>query len=118
MDKDSLSFFEACSARDPETAHALIHSVLASGRPTPASSSKGAFSAEPCFRELIHASDGWSLRDLNKFIGSLRSEVLGTESCVLSTFMWSRELKRQLKDIANLTARSAPIGQNKRRNAY
>ena len=99
---------------DGDNALAHIRNMLASNRPIPTSLSKDTFSAEPCFRELILASDGWSLRDLNKFVCSLRSEVLGTETCVLSSFMWTREVKRLLKDVANLTARLAPVGQQRK----
>jgi hypothetical protein len=118
-------FFEACSeslrtGQGHETVSndsnlavlSFLHSLQTSTQRAadilqPMSSySKSSFSAEPSFRDLVIASHRWSLRDLAKFIANVRSEVLGTERCQLTSHMWARELGRQLKDMAMLSSRS------------
>ena len=118
-DSESLLFFEACSSElrsgieDRAAARvSLLQSTRSSNNqhgdaPRSVSSySKSSFNAGECFSDLVFASHEWSLRDLCKFIANVRSEVLGTEQCLLSSFVWIRELSRQVKDMAILNERS------------
>lgn len=125
VDSDVLAFFETCSehlkvaqghghaSNDSNLAVlSFLHSLQSSSQVAaevlqPISSySKTLFSAEHCFRDLVVASHQWSLRDLAKFIANVRSEVLGTERCILTSYIWARDLFRQLKDMAILNSRS------------
>jgi hypothetical protein len=49
-----------------------------------------------CIICLICNSEMWSYRELEKFLLAIRSEILGTLDCKLSTFVWMSELKFRL----------------------
>ena len=118
IDSETLLFFEACSSElrsgndRAATRVSLLQSLRSSNNqhgdaPLSVSSySKSSFNAGECFSDLVFASHEWSLRDLCKFVTNVRSEVLGTEQCLLSSFVWIRELSRQVKDMAILNERS------------
>jgi len=56
-------------------------------------SEKG-FSVVKCALALSLCSTSWSHRDLVKMVFAVRSKVLGSESCVLSSEIWMEELFR------------------------
>ena len=53
------------------------------------------FHVVKCIVELINVSEGWSYREIEKFILSLRAEALGSSSCLVNQIEWMRELKRR-----------------------
>ena len=119
IDSETLLFFEACSSElrsgneDRAAARvSLLQSMRSSNKQhgdvprSILSYSKDSFNAGECFSDLVFASHEWSLRDLCKFVANVRSEVLGTEQCLLSSFVWIRELSRQMKDMAILNERT------------
>jgi hypothetical protein len=53
------------------------------------------FHVVKCIVELINVSEGWSYREIEKFILSLRAEALGSTSCLVNQIEWMRELKRR-----------------------
>lgn len=53
------------------------------------------FHVVKCIVELINVSQGWSYREIEKFLLCLRAEALGSSSCLVSQNEWMRELKRR-----------------------
>jgi len=53
------------------------------------------FHVVKCIVELINVSEGWSYREIEKFLLCLRAEALGSSSCLVSQNEWMRELKRR-----------------------
>lgn len=46
-----------------------------------------------CFGLSLQSSDGWTYREIEKFIQSILSLVLSTEKCILTTNIWLTQLK-------------------------
>jgi hypothetical protein len=63
----------------------------------PSSSSSSSFDVARASRELVVASVGWSLQDLERLVDRSVAACLGTEACVLSTRLFLLELKYLLE---------------------
>ena len=61
------------------------------------SSSSSSFDVARASRELVVASVGWSLQDLERLVDRSVAACLGTEACVLSTRLFLLELKYLLE---------------------
>ena len=53
------------------------------------------FHVVKCIVELINGSEGWSFREIEKFILCIRAEALGSNSCLVCQSEWMKELKRR-----------------------
>lgn len=46
-----------------------------------------------CLGLSLQSSDGWTFREIEKFIQSILSLILSTEKCILTTNIWLTQLK-------------------------
>lgn len=53
------------------------------------------FHVVKCIVELVNGSEGWSYREIEKFILCIRAEALGSNSCLVCQSEWMKELKRR-----------------------
>jgi len=56
------------------------------------------FDIEYCLLKSVLLSENWSLRYIGKALSNIRSEVLGTESCLMTTDLWMREILHKVAE--------------------